>query len=200
MNPAVSLGCAQWCRYAKECLGFDPKSVDVLTQRNDSIADKLIAAVKKEFGADQRRITHAFQVLERAEEIMREEGGDPRVVIASALLHDIGIQEAELKHGSSAPEYQEAEGPPIARRILEEIGFDGQVIEEVCRIVGSHHSGVDTDTVEFRIIWDADNIVNLAERGRCQDAAHFEQEIEKTLKTKKGKETGRRVLLALRRA
>ena len=26
-NPRVALGCAQWCAYAKACLGFDPKSL-----------------------------------------------------------------------------------------------------------------------------------------------------------------------------
>ena len=44
------------------------------------------------------------------------EGGDPRIVVAAAVLHDIGIQEAERKHGSSGPQGQELEGPPIARR------------------------------------------------------------------------------------
>ena len=24
VNPAVSMGCAQWCKHARECLGFDP--------------------------------------------------------------------------------------------------------------------------------------------------------------------------------
>jgi len=199
-NPAVSLGCAQWCQFAKECLGFDPKSLGAAQQRNDSIAEKLIAAVKREFGADAKRIAHALLVLEVAEEIMGEEGGDPRVVIAAALLHDIGIREAERKHGSAAPEYQEAEGPPIARRILEEIGFGEEVIEETCRIVGSHHSGGDLDTVEFRIVWDADNIVNLPESAKGWDAEQIEEKVEKIFRTKKGKEMGRKALLALGRA
>ena len=46
------------------------------------------------------------------------------VVRAAAVLHDIGIREAERKHGSSAGKYQEVEGPPIARRILEKLSVD----------------------------------------------------------------------------
>jgi HD superfamily phosphodiesterase len=195
-NPAVSLGCAQWCKHAKECLGFDPKSLNAEKRPYDSIADQLIAAVKTEFGADQRRITHALQVLERAEEIMQAEGGEPRVVIAAALLHDIGIQEAERKHGSGAPEYQEAEGPPIARRILEKLGFGEQVIEEVCCIVGSHHTGGEIDTAAFRIIWDADNIVNLVQEAGQWDAEQVEKTIKTIFRTRTGKETFRKALLA----
>jgi predicted HD phosphohydrolase len=199
-NARLDLGCAKWCKHAKECLGYDPKSMNADEQRHDSTADQLIAAVKKEFGADQKRITHALQVLERAEEIMRDEGGQPRVVIAAALLHDIGIHEAERKHGSSAPEYQEAEGPPIVRRILEQRGFDEKAIEEVCRIVGSHHTGGEIDTVEFRIIWDADHIVNLSQQAEPWDPEQVEQTIEKVFRTRMGKETFRKALQARGRA
>lgn len=85
----------------------------------------------------------------------------PSVVIAAAILHDIGIREAERKHGSSAAHLQETEGPPVARDILERLGLDADDIEHVCRIIASHHSARDIDTPEFRIIWDADWLVNL---------------------------------------
>ncbi len=159
-NPKVNLGCAQWCEHARECLGYDPKDLDPGEAGRGSLADALVDAVKAEFDGDERRITHAFSVLDVAEQIMKKEGGDPRVVIAASLLHDIGIHEAEKKHGSSAAKYQEKEGPPIARRIMEDLGFDEETIEHVCRIVGSHHTGGDIDTPEFRIVWDADLIIN----------------------------------------
>ncbi len=199
VNPAVSLGCAQWCEYAKQCLGFDPASLQSEQQEHDSIADKLIDAVKSEFGTDQKRITHALRVLETAESIMRQEGGEPRVVVAAALLHDIGIREAERKHGSSAPELQELEGPPIARRILEQTGFDERTIEHVCRIVGSHHSAGDVETAEFRIVWDADNIVNLAQKAEHLDKEQLEETIAKTFRTEKGEEIARTLFLAPKR-
>ncbi len=163
INPAVSLGCAQWCDYAKECLGFDPKQLQAEDEGGESMAQKLIAIMKSEFDGDQKRISHALRVLERAEALLHEEDGSPRVVVAAALLHDIGIREAERKHGSGAPKYQEQEGPPIARRILEELDFDADIVDHICRIVGSHHSGDDIDTPEFRILWDADLLVNLEE-------------------------------------
>ena len=167
VNPKVAMGCAQWCAHAQECLGFDPKSVGIAQAEGNSIADRLIDRMKAEFGDDQKRIAHALRVLERSEQLLGEDGGQPNVVVAAALLHDIGIHAAERKHGSPAAKYQEIEGPAIARRILEEVGFGEDDIEHVCKIVGSHHSGGLIDTREFRIVWDADVLVNwLDERRR----------------------------------
>ena len=47
-NPKVSIGCAQWCAYAKECLGFDPKEIQLADSNELSLLDRLVEAVKKE--------------------------------------------------------------------------------------------------------------------------------------------------------
>lgn len=125
--------------------------------------------MREQFGADRKRIDHALQVLKWAKQILKSEGGNKDVVVAAAILHDIGIQEAERKHGSSAPRYQEIEGPPIARCILERLQIlDAENIEHVCRIVGSHHSAQDIDTHEFDIVWDADWLVNFRDVYPCE--------------------------------
>lgn len=186
-NPRVTLGCAQWCEYAVQCLGYDPKAVTSTESTEKSLADELIDAVKTEFGDDWKRIGHAFSVLENAERILRREGGRPRVVIAAALLHDIGIHQAERKHGSAAPRHQELEGPPVARRILETAGVDKPTIDEICDIVGSHHSAGKTNTLEFRIIWDADWLVNLPEVFPGRSAEELGAIIDGTFKTETGK-------------
>jgi putative nucleotidyltransferase with HDIG domain len=187
VNPRLSLGCAQWCDHARECLGFDPKPLLAAIKERQSLADQLVAAVKAEFDADQKRITHALRVLNQAEELLRQEGGDPRVVVAAALLHDIGIQEAERKHGSSAARFQELEGPPIARRILKGLGVDPETIEHVCRIVGSHHSRGLVDTIEFRVVWDADWIVNISEEPEAYDRGRIDSLAANLFRTAAGK-------------
>ncbi len=153
----------------------------------NSLIDKLIEAMGNEFGDDQKRISHALSVLKYAQGILLKNGGESRVVIAAALLHDIGIQEAERKYGSSAGKYQEIEGPPIARRIMEDIGFDESTIEHVCRIVGSHHSGRDIDTIEFRILWDADWLVNIPDEFAGSSKEKLKVTIDKIFKTTSGK-------------
>lgn len=153
----------------------------------NSLTYQLIKAMKNEFGNDLKRISHTLSVLEHAKDILREEGGDSIVVIASALLHDIGIQAAERKYGSSSGKYQEIEGPPIARRIMEGIGLESSTIEHVCSIVGSHHSGSDIDTLEFRILWDADWLVNIPDEFADFNKDELKGIIGKIFKTKSGK-------------
>jgi hypothetical protein len=151
------------------------------------IRERLIAEMKRVFGTDERRIRHALAVLEGAEELLRTEAGDPLVVRAAAILHDIGILEAERKHGSAAGRFQEMEGPPIARHILADLGLGVGVIDHVCRIVGNHHSARDIDTPEFRILWDADWLVNLPGEFPSLDPAALKAVIDRTFKTPAGR-------------
>jgi len=65
------------------------------------------------------------------------EGGNPLVVMGAAYLHDIGIHEAERKHGSSSGHYQELEGPAIAKEILEKLNVQKEMKDEICGIIGS---------------------------------------------------------------
>lgn len=146
------------------------------------------AAMKSAFGRDTRRIAHALSVYGFARQILADVPADSLVVGAAALLHDIGIHAAELKHGSSAGRYQEEEGPPIARRLLEELGVDARISDHVCRIVGSHHSGNDIDTPEIRIIWDADWLVNIPEEFGAMDSAQRRVLIERVFRTHAGKQ------------
>lgn len=157
------------------------------TRQPAEVADRLIQAMKDLFGSDRPRIAHALEVLQAAGEILAGEIGSPQVVEAAAILHDIGIQEAERKFGSSAGRYQEIEGPPIARRIMEDIGLEEQTIEHVCRIVGSHHSAHDIDTPEFEILWDADWVVNIPDAIAGYGKDQLERIINKVFKTKTGK-------------
>jgi endogenous inhibitor of DNA gyrase (YacG/DUF329 family) len=144
VNSRLDLGCAEWCKYAEQCLG-------VSTIRSiKTVRDKLIARMRDIFGQDEKRINHALRVLDYAEQIGAAEGGDPLVIRAAAILHDIGIHEAERKYNSTAGQYQEIEGPPIAEPILKENDVDPAQIEHICRIVANHHSARDIDTLEFR--------------------------------------------------
>ncbi len=195
-NPKLSLGCAQWCEHAKECLGYDPKEMrENATVGGETQVDELIAAMKNEFGDDQKRITHALSVLEYAEEIMKEEGGNPKVVLAAAILHDIGIQEAERKHGSNSAKYQEIEGPDIAKRIMKEVGLDTETIYDVCDIVGNHHSARCEITPEFKVIWDADLIVNIPERFEGRGTQELNEKIEKLFRTETGKKIAKKIYI-----
>lgn len=120
------------------------------------------------FGCDTRRINHALKVYGFARAIMAKENLDEREALAvelSAVLHDIGIREAERKYQSSAGKYQELEGPPIARALLEEAGVEGGTADRVCFLIGNHHSYGKIDGIDFQILVEADFLVNIFEDG-----------------------------------
>jgi hypothetical protein len=191
-NPRIDRGCAQWCPQAEGCLTTPVNTVD--DGPHTALRGRLIAAMKNEFGDDTRRIDHALAVLFHADAIREAEGGDVTTVTAAAILHDIGIQEGERLYGSPAPRYQELLGPPIARRIMEGLGMDETTVEHVVRIVGSHHSAKDIDTTEFRVIWDADALVNLGDEERPRTADGLSRLIDKVFRTGAGRRRARRVL------
>ncbi len=202
-NPKMDLSCAEWCEHAEECLGYAPErktlpaaaGARLKAGGEGPLASRLITEMKALFGRDQKRIAHALAVFQHAKALVRKEGGDPRVVLAAAVLHDIGIHEAERRHGSTAGRYQEIEGPPIARKIMEDIGLDAETVEHACRIVGSHHTGRDIDTIEFRILWDSDWLVNLPDEYPDADRNGLEGLVERLFKTDAGREKARRLFL-----
>ena len=136
--------------------------------KTDYLKAKLVKALINHFGDDDRRIEHALEVTKWAERVGESEGGDPEVVLAVGLLHDVGIKEAEERHGCNNGKLQEQYGPPIVRRILEKIGFPDDKVAESCAIVGAHHTRDGAPGPNFPILWDADMIVNL--QGEFGDA------------------------------
>lgn len=149
-----------------------------------------VRAMSEHFGEDERRINHALKVLRYAEEIMDGEKVSDEVrnvATAAAVFHDIGIREAERKHGSSSGGFQEIEGPPIARRLLAGLSEGDKFIERVCYIVGNHHSADKINGLDFQILWDADLVVNIEEEGLRGGREKLEAIIEKSFKTKTGR-------------
>ena len=160
----------------------------------DLIIEMLVQDMRAVFGDDRRRIDHALAVLGYANRIRAVEGGDPLVIQAAAVLHDIGIQEAERKHHSAAGRYQEIEGPPMADKILRNRRVDDERIAHVCRIIANHHSARDIDTLEFRVLWDADWLVNLPELSSEESPeTGWEARIRRIFKTSTGRETALRL-------
>mgnify|MGYP001587275365 CR=1 FL=1 len=155
--------CLDWCKHAKECVG-DEKLGQYTRMKGVLRKQALSHALEAYFGGDTRRIRHAKRTAEYAEMILAEEpGADPNVVMAAAWLHDIGIRNAEAKHGSADASYQEVEGPPVARDILKKLDYAEDFIREVCDIIGHHHHPRAEETVNFKALYDADQLVNTEE-------------------------------------
>jgi len=152
-------------------------------------------AMEEYFGDDKKRIDHAHGVASYACMLMEEEPANPDLVVVTALLHDIGIREAERKYGSSAGNLQEIEGPPVARAILTRVGFNEAFIGEVCEIIASHHSPGEIDTENFRVIWDADWLVNLGDECDLSDGSKTEELIKRIFLTRTGRRIARQTYI-----
>ncbi len=161
----------------------------------NNIKPAVAAEMEAYFNGDTKRINHAHKVTSYAEQLLKLEGGDPDVVIAAGLLHDIGIHQAEKKYGSASGQYQEIEGPPIAREILSKLRFKPEQIEEVCQIIAHHHSPGKIENQNFKDLYDADWLVNLGDEFDTKDKAKLEKIIQKVFLTPSGRELARKIYL-----
>lgn len=168
LNPKIDFGCAAYCAFADQCLRELPP--EMLAQRTNIFKDRVACEMRRYFGADQKRIRHAERVADVAARILEQEPADFAVVMAAAYLHDIGIKEAEKRYQNAEAKYQEELGPQVARTLLESLKADAKLIDEVCDIIGHHHHPRKHETDNFKVLYDADYIVNLEET--CTEKPH----------------------------
>jgi len=195
VNPKMDFGCASYCKYAEQCLGELPP--EVLAQRSELLKDRVAIEMKQYFKKDFKRIGHATKVARYAEQIVKEEKGDPAIALSAAYLHDIGIHEAERRHQNPEVKYHEEYGPAIARDILSKLGAKPEMIEEVGEIIGHHHHPRPEETANFKVVYDADLIVNLEENqsDKPMDKEKLASIIEKSFLTDSGCKLAKKILL-----
>ena len=160
------------------------------------IIDVLEAMTAYDAG-DPARIHHFLKVWAFASAIGQREGLDPETQLrleTAALVHDIGIHPSLEKYGSAAGKYQELEGPGEARLLLEGLGAPAELTERVCFLVGHHHTYEGISGSDYRILVEADFLVNLHESGASREAALSAG--ERIFRTEAGKRFLRRLYLA----
>lgn len=142
------------------------------------------------YSGDPKRIQHFCKVHSYAKLIAELERVDKEtlfIIETAALTHDIGIHYCEEKYGACGGKLQEKEGPAIAKKLLEELGFGNSVIERVMYLIAHHHTYDNINGMDYRILVEADFLVNIYEDGLSRDAA--ERAYNKVFKTG----TGRRI-------
>jgi len=154
----------------------------------------VINAMVSYFAGDAKRINHFLKVYGFAKTIGELEDLDQRtqlILEVAAVTHDIGIKNSELKYNSSAGCYQQTEGPPEAKKLLEDMWFDEDLIERVCWLIAHHHTYDDVTDIDCQILIEADFLVNAYEDDLSEDAI---QNVEKMIFRTK---TGKRLLIEL---
>ena len=131
-----------------------------------TILQKLYMAMIGFYDGDPKRIQHFVKVHSFAKLICNLENVDEKTTFiteVAALVHDIGIRVSERKFGKSNGKLQEKEGPLVAKQMLESLGFQPEVIDRVCFLVGHHHTYSSIDNIDYQILVEADFLVNFYE-------------------------------------
>lgn len=148
-------------------------------------------------GGDPKRIQHFLKVHSFAKLIGEEEHLDEQelfILEAAALVHDIGILPAMRKYGSCEGRLQEKEGATPAREMLSSLAFTPKIIDRVCYLVAHHHTYDHVDGLDYRILLEADALVNLYEDQVSMDAV--ETSLERVFRTKSGTDICRRMFFS----
>lgn len=113
------------------------------------------------------RAQHFMKVFQFAQIIADAEGmiGEEREILdVATLMHDIGIRPCEEKYGYCTGKMQEEEGPTYANAMLVEAGCTSEtLIDRVCWLIAHHHTYDEFDGLDYRILIEADYLVNAYE-------------------------------------
>lgn len=160
------------------CVAENIESIQKLlySARGGSIKmiNKLHLAMIELYRGDAKRIQHFCKVHSYAKLIAETENVDKEclfIIEAAALTHDIGIHFCEEKYGNCNGKLQEKEGPAIAEKLLQELGFDQDVSDRVQYLIAHHHTYNNIDEIDYQILVEADFLVNIMEDGLSKEAA-----------------------------
>jgi len=131
---------------------------------------KLKAAIGQQIQSFVTSPSHDFTHLERvlafAGQLRTIYGGDPKVITAAVMLHDLARAECEKEGAESALRSAE-----LARDVLAKIGFPPEKRELVCETISEHdQSDVFPHSLEGKILKDADFLAGVGAWGILRSA------------------------------
>lgn len=151
--------------------------------------ERVFFEMVKYYSGDPHQIQHFTKVHDYARMIGVGEKVDcntMEILEIAAIMHDIGIKPAMEKYGIGNGKLQESEGPPVARRMLENLEFSQEIIERVCYLIGHHHTYKNIDGIDYQILVEADFLVNIHEDKMNETS--IKSVLEKVFRTNTGKE------------
>jgi len=83
-NPKIELGCAEWCQYAEKCVPDLIKEKKAAQTFKERLAERVHSHLQ-----DSKDWEYTEKGMQYALDLLKSEGGDPRVVLAAVLLHRV---------------------------------------------------------------------------------------------------------------
>jgi HD superfamily phosphodiesterase len=124
------------------------------------------------------KIAYAYAV-----KLLQAEGGDEAVVLPAVILHDVGWksipEELQLKAFGPAGRDEElkraheVESANIGRKILEQVGYDSGLIEEIVEIISGHDTRKSALSLNDALAKDADKLWRFSETALQVDPQRF---------------------------
>ena len=154
----------------------------------NTMIDRLHMEMIELYKSDARRIQHFCKVHSYAKLIAQMENVDDKclyIIETAALTHDIGIHTCEEKYGECGGKLQEKEGPAIAARLLERLGYDSEVSDRVQYLIAHHHTYDNIEGIDYQILVEADFLVNMYEDNLTKQAV--EKAYNSIFRTESGK-------------
>lgn len=148
-------------------------AVQSAVTQNINMLNKLHMAMIELYKGDSRRIQHFCKVHSYARLIAQMENVDYKtlfIIETAALTHDIGIHTCEEKYGECGGRLQEKEGPALAKKLLERLGFETDISERVQYLIAHHHTYNNIDGIDYQILVEADFLVNMYEDNLSKEA------------------------------
>lgn len=141
--------------------------------QNSNMLNKLHMVMIELYKGDAKRIQHFCKVHSYARLIAQMENVDEKTLFTietAALTHDIGIHICEEKYGECGGRLQEKEGPALAKKLLEKLEFETDILERVQYLIAHHHTYNNIDGIDYQILVEADFLVNMYEDNLSKEA------------------------------
>jgi 5'-deoxynucleotidase YfbR-like HD superfamily hydrolase len=100
------------------------------------------------------RWKHTLRVAQFGKVIAENEAADVELIVAACLLHDIAWFDTNAENSRDHGRV----GSERSRPILESLGYNSEQIENICYSVAAHVDVDKPETLEAKIVSDADNV------------------------------------------
>ena len=191
LNPKRDLGCLEYCKYAEQCMPemFEGESLKALYR------DRLLVTAKIKMKPDDASLERSQKIAELVEEILDEEGGQPKVVFAATILGNLVLN--SQAHGEQSASSAQGDSPSaITRKVLADIGTEKEVTDQVCQIIENRINGTSFEDLDSKIVSDALMLADLLDKKALLEEAALEGLVDKKIQTETGKRVARERLLS----
>ena len=191
LNPKRDLGCLEYCKYAEQCMPemFEGESLKALYR------DRLLVTAKIKMKPDDASLERSQKIAELVEEILDEEGGQPKVVFAATILGNLVLN--SQAHGEQSASSAQGDSPSaITRKVLADIGTEKEVTDQVCQIIENRINGKSSEDLDSKIVSDALMLADLLDKKALLEEAALEGLVDKKIQTETGKRVAREQLLS----